>query len=255
MGILVTGVTAFLVGDQLRRGTGWDAPFGFTFLTLFLTGYAPVAALTPLYGATALASLAVATVVLRWRCEPAGAKPGNVLGGVPRRHRRPVAIAIVIAVPTMAAYALAYGATHPIRWDGSVAFSRNGTTIGVGGSTPHYPRDAGAIERYVFPVKNLGLFAVGDLALTGIEGSPVFQLERIGIVGNGGSSAGRGALRPLGELELPARETRYLVVEFRQGRECSEATAQLDAVRLRFGVLGGTFDERVPLVDKPTIRC
>ena len=81
------------------------------------------------------------------------------------------------------------------------------------------------------------------------------RLERIGIVGNGESSVGRGALRPLGELELPARETRYLVVEFRQGRECARPTAQLDAVRLRFGVLGGTFDERVPLADKPTIRC
>jgi hypothetical protein len=31
--------------------------------------------------------------------------------------------------------------------------------------------------------------------------------------------------------------------------------AQLDAVRLSFTVLGGTFEERIPLADPPTIRC
>jgi hypothetical protein len=74
-GILVTGLTAFMVRYQLHRSTGWEVTFGFAFVTLFLAGYAPVAALTPLYGATAFVSLVVATIVLRWRAAPAGAEP------------------------------------------------------------------------------------------------------------------------------------------------------------------------------------
>src|SRR5215217_2338860 len=85
-GVLATGVTAIAVRDSLHYRTGWEVPFGFAFVTLLLTGYAPLLAVTPLYGATAPVSLAAATLILRWRAEPAGAEPRKWLGGVPRRH-------------------------------------------------------------------------------------------------------------------------------------------------------------------------
>ena len=38
-----------------------------------------------------------------------------LLGTVPKRYRRVAVIALGVAVPAMAVYALAYGATHPLR--------------------------------------------------------------------------------------------------------------------------------------------
>jgi hypothetical protein len=259
VGVFVTGVTAFSVRHQLIRNTGWEVPFGFAFAVIFLTGYAPAAALTPLYGATALVSLLIATIALRWRCEPSGAEPMGFLSGVPTRHRRRVATALAIGVPAMACYALAYGATHPLRWDGSVAFSPNGTA--QGDDPPRYQRDPGAIERYVFPVQNLGRLDVDDMALTAVEGNPVFQLESAGVIGAGRTSWGRAPwaphrpLNPLSDVQFPAGATRYIVLEFRQGPTCVGRIAQLEAVRLRFSVLGGSFVELIPLDEPPTIRC
>ncbi len=256
VGIFVTAVTAYLVRYQLTRITGWEVSYGFAFAVIFLTGYAPAAALTPLYGATALVSLAVAAVLLRWRSEPAGAEPMALLSAIPRRHRRPVAIAIAIGLPVMACYALAYGATHPLRWDGSVSLAANGTADRGGNvEAPTYERDPGAIERYVFPVQNLGRFTVDDLGLVAIEGNPVFQLQFAGIGGRGTDFWGSGPLSPLNEAELSAGETRYLALGFRQGPTCVGRRAQLDAVRLSFSVLGGRFVERVPLDKPPTIAC
>jgi hypothetical protein len=57
-------------------------------LTLLITGYAPLLALTPFYAAAAPVSLVAATLVLRWRSEPAGAEPLRTLGRVPRRYWR-----------------------------------------------------------------------------------------------------------------------------------------------------------------------
>src|SRR5215212_5796824 len=50
--IIILAVTAGLVGWYLRERTGWEVGFGAIFLTLFVTGYAPALAVTPLYGAT-----------------------------------------------------------------------------------------------------------------------------------------------------------------------------------------------------------
>src|SRR5215210_1274454 len=66
--IIILAVTAGTVGWYLRERTGWEVGFGAIFLTLFVTGYAPALAVTPLYGATGLVSLLLATYVLRrWR--------------------------------------------------------------------------------------------------------------------------------------------------------------------------------------------
>jgi hypothetical protein len=261
VGILITAVTALLVRSELRRQTDWEVPIGFTFVILFLTGYAPAAALTPLYGATAVVSLIVATIVLRWRAEPAGAEPMPILGAVPRRHRRGVAMAALVAAPAMVLYVLAYGVTHPIHWNGSVGFGISGTGDRQSDGRATYARDPGAIERYVFPIENLGPFEVDHIAVTGLQGSPVFQLEDAGTFG-GGTSAhwpfGRGPhspLTPLHELTLGPQSDRYLVLELRQGPICPGPVAQLDSVSLRYSVLGGTFDERMPLDGAPTIRC
>ena len=141
VGILVTALTAILVRNELRRQTNWEVPIGFTFVTLFLTGYAPAAALTPLYGATAVVSLIVATIVLRWRAQPAGAEPMPILGAVPRRHRRGVAIAVLVAAPAMVLYVIGYGVTHPIHWDGSVGIGTSGTGDWKGDLRPRPGRD------------------------------------------------------------------------------------------------------------------
>jgi hypothetical protein len=255
VGLFATVFTAWAVAWQLRERTGWEVPLSFTFLTLLLTGYAPLLALTPFYWAAAPVSLVAATLILRWRCEPAGAEPRALLSVVPRRYRRQAVIALGVSLPLIAGYALAYGTTHPLHWDGSVGFSPNGTAITHASDPPRYQRDPGAIERYVFGVKNIGRFDVDDVTLTAVEGDPVFQLEFAGLRGAGRTPWVRGALNPLSEVRLPARETRYLVLEFRQGRTCVGPTAQLDAVRLRFSVLGGAFEERLPLLDPPTIRC
>ena len=261
VGILVTALTATLVRSELRRQTNWEVPIGFTFLTLFLTGYAPAAALTPLYGATAVVSLIVATIVLRWRAQPAGAEPMPILGAVPRRHRRAVAIAALVAAPAMVLYVIGYGVTHPIHWDGSVGFGTSGTGDRQGDGRATYARDPGAIERYVLPVENLSPFEVNHIAVTGLQGSPVFQLEDAGTF-EGGTPAdwpfGRGPRRPLTPLHaltLGPQSDRYLVLELRQGPICSGPIARLESVSLQYSVLGGTFDERMPLGDAPTIRC
>jgi hypothetical protein len=259
VGVFVTAVTAYFVRSQLIRITKWEVSYRFAFAVILVTGYAPAAALTPLYGATGLASLAVTALALRWRCEPAGGEPMALLSWVPSPHRRRVAIGLAIAVPALACYALAYGATHPLRWDGSVAFSPNGTARG--NDPPRYQRDPGALERYVFPIRNLGRFEVGDLTLTAVEGNPAFQLESAGTIGNGRTSWARAPwaphrpLNPLDDVQLPAGATRYIVLEFRQGPTCVGRDARLNAVRFSFSVLGGTFEERMPLADQPTIRC
>jgi hypothetical protein len=255
VGVFVTAVTAYMVRLELRRHTDWEVSFGFAFVVILLTGYAPAAALTPLYGATALVSLCLATVAVWLRCEPGGAEPMAVLAAVPQRHRRRVVIGLAVAVPLMAAYALAYGATHPLRYDGSVGFMPNGTAVRDGSGPPRYERDPGAVERYVFPIENLGPSDPKDLALLAVEGNPVFQVQTVGFGGSGANPHPPAALKPLDQLELPTRATRYVVLEFRQGPTCVGSTAELDAVRLRYAVLGGTFEERMPLADPPTIRC
>ena len=164
-GLLLTSATAWAVARQIRISTGWEVPFGFTFLTLLVTGYAPALALTPFFWATAPVSLLLATWILHWRCEPGGAEPMRTLGRVPRRYRRRVAIGLAVAAPLMLGYALFYAAAHPLSVDG-----------GRGAKT--YGHEPGKLLRYELFVDNPGTADVTDVALVRLEGSPVLQLER-----------------------------------------------------------------------------
>jgi len=242
VGLLAVGLTALMVGHQLRTRTSWEVTFGAAFLTLLVTGYAPVLALTPLYGATGIVSLALAAIVLRWRAAPSGAEPRTVLGQVPPRFRRPVAIAVAVAVPLMVAYVLGYAATHPLRFDAQSTYKRA------------YERDPGAIERYSFTIRDLGSAGATELAVVRAEGSPALQLERAGVVNLSWRGGDRGRLMPLDTL-VPGSSPDRITLELRQGALCPELVGRLDAVWIRYTVLGMRHEQRIPLVDGPSVRC
>ena len=164
--IIVLAVTAAMVGAQLRARTGWEVGFGTIVLTLFLTGYAPALAITPLYGATGIVSLLLAAFVLRRLARPSGAEPRTLLGQLPPRLRRPVAIAVLAGVPLMCAYVLGYAATHPLRDD----WGLQARTV--------FQREPGAINHYRLEIRNVGRADVSDVALVRTEGSPALQVER-----------------------------------------------------------------------------
>ena len=230
-GLLLTSATAWAVARQIRISTDWEVPFGFTFLTLLVTGYAPALALTPFFWATAPVSLLLATWILHWRCEPGGAEPMKTLGRVPRRYRRRVAIGLAVTVPLMLGYVLFYAAGHPLTAEG-----------GRGAKT--YAHEPGELLRYELQVHNHGTADVTDIALVRVEGSPVLQLERAG-------------LRPLDRVTLDGGSFgEPIELEMRQGRFCPESHATLDAVWLEYTVRGMRHEQRVPLAgDAPVVRC
>ena len=249
VGLLATGLTAFVVRDSLHQRTGWEVPFWFTFATLLLTGYAPLLALTPLYGATAPVSLAAATLILRWRAEPAGAEPRKWLGGVPRRYRRRVAIALAVGVPLMLGYVLAYGATHPLH------------TSSLFAQHKPWAFHPGKLHRYELYLENPGPFEVSDVSIVGVEGSPALQLERVGIPAKRWTVPERGSsappLRPLAHDYTPSSpgDGDPIALELRQGKLCPPGLAKLDAVRIRYTALNGRHEQRIPLEQPPQVRC
>jgi hypothetical protein len=242
VGLIAVGATALMVGHQLRTRTGWEVSFGETFLILLLAGYAPVLALTPLYGAAAIVSLGLAAFVLRWRAAPSGAEPSTVLGQVPHRFRRRIAVAAAVGVPLMAAYVLGYAATHPLRFDVQVSHKRA------------YEREPGAIERYTFGIRDVGSAAVTDLAIVRSEGSPGLQLDRAGVLAGVWRPGERPPLRPLEEL-APGSFPDRITLGLRQGASCPALRGTLDAVWIRYTVLGMRHEQRIPLVDGPSVRC
>jgi hypothetical protein len=224
--VIVLAVTAGIVGWYLRERTGWEVGYGAIFLTLFLTGYAPALAITPLYGATGLVSLLVAAFVLRRLARPSGAEPRSALQQVPARWRQPVAIAIAVGLPLMGVYALGYAATHPLRddWD-----ARHRTV---------FKHEAGALNRYEFEIRNAGKSNVTDLSLVRTEGSPVFGVER-------------ARLKAFDDDDL----YRDSVLVLRQGEACPPGLATLNAIWVRYTVLGMRHEQRIPLVHGPAVRC
>jgi hypothetical protein len=221
LGLLAVGITAAIVGRVLRSRTRWEVPYGTTFLILLVTGYAPVLALTPLYGATGIVSLAFASILLRWRAQPSGAEPMTL--------RRPVAIAVALAGPLMAAYVLAYAATHPLRFDSGFSMGKR-----------VFERQPGKVVSYTFRLQNAGSAAVSDLMVVRSEGSPALQLDRARVIG--------------GRLERGDYDDR-LTLQLRQGGSCPTPHPTLDAVWIRYTVLGMRHEQRVPLVNGPSVRC
>jgi hypothetical protein len=244
--ILIAGLTALLVGSSLRRRTGWEVPFGTTFATLLLTGYAPALAITPLYGATAVVSLVLAALVLRWRARPSGAEPMTPLGQVPRHLRRAVVIGLAVAVPLMAGYVVAYALTHPLRVDWNV--SNDKRTFG---------RDPGGRMVYVFRLNNTGRAAVDQFEVVRTEGSPTIQVERVGSTGPGGIPfLGARPIEPLSRVHLTRDEfDEEFALVLRQGATCPTPVARLDALWVRYTVLGMRHEQRIPLAHGPAVRC
>ena len=246
LGLLAVAVTAAIVGSLLRSRTAWEVPYGWTFLILFATGYAPVLALTPLYGATGIVSLALAAILLRWRARPSGAEPLTPLGEVPRRFRRPVAITVAVAGPLMAAYVLGYAATHPLRFDAQLHTSEKRV----------FGHEPGKFVRYTFRLDNVGNATVTDLAVVRSEGSPALQLDRAGVLADQWGFRERRPLKPLAGTELEDGEyDDYLTLQLRQGTSCPTAVGRLDAIWIRYTVLGMEHEQRVPLVDGPSVLC
>jgi hypothetical protein len=246
LGLLAVAVTAAIVGSVLRSRTRWEVPYGWTFLILLVTGYAPVLALTPLYGATGVVSLVLAAILLRWRARPSGAEPTTILGQVPRRFRRPVAIAVAVSGPLMAAYVLGYAATHPLRLDAHDAESAKRVVA-------HEP---GKVVRWSFQLEVVGSATVTDLEVFKSEGSPALQLERAGVLDYDWPRLGRIPLRPLAGQELDeAGYDEVLTLELRHGRACPPPAGGLNAIWIRYTVLGMEHEQRVPLVDGPSVRC
>lgn len=258
LGLLATFVTALMVGWRLRERTGWEVPFGFTFVTLLLTGYAPLLTLTPFYWAAAPVSLVAATLVLRWRSEPAGAEPLKALGAVPRRYRRAVVIGLALAGPLMFGYVLAYGTTHPLRWTGNWGY-RNSSAILNGG--PLYRHDPGKVSRYQVGLITDGLFAVSDLSIVRVEGGPALQVERAGIEAHEWSveDIDRPTPPPLHSLDgyrvSAGIRPDSITLVLRQGRVCPTGISRLDAIWVRYTVLGGRHEQRIRLEQPPGVRC
>jgi hypothetical protein len=244
LGLLAVAITAAIVGSVLRARTGWEVPYGWTFLILLVTGYAPALALTPLYGATGLVSLALAAILLRWRARPSGAEPTTFLGEVPRRFRRPVAIGVAVAGPLMAAYVLGYAATHPLRFDAN--FDAGGKRV--------FPHEPGKLVRYTFRLENAGSGDVTGMTVVRSEGSPALQLERAG--------APAGVIDTGGPLEQLAGVTlesgdydQAMTLVLRHGSSCPTSVGTLDALWIRYTVLSMEHEQRVPLVEGPVVRC
>jgi hypothetical protein len=245
--ILVTGLTTLTVNSYLTSHTRWEVPFGTTFSVLLLTGYAPALALTPLYGATAIVSLVLAALVLRWRARPSGAEPMTLLGQVPRRFRRTVAIGLLIAVPLMAAYAIGYALAHPLRADWNPTTAKRA-----------FAREPGATMLFALRIQNTGRAVVHDLELVRTEGSPAIQVERVGRADPAHLSwQGARAIRSLAGLELrrDAFDVDQMTLVLRQGATCPTPVARLDAVWVRYTVLGMRHEQRVPVVRGPFVRC
>jgi hypothetical protein len=191
------------------------------------------------------ASLALAAVLLRWRARPSGAEPTTPLGQVPRRFRRPAAIAVAVAGPLMAAYAIGYAATHPLRFDNHDIAERR-----------VFQREPGKVVRYTFRLDNAGTATVTDLSVVKAEGSPALQFDRAGVIDYDWATTTRVPLRSLAGVELDGDDhTDRLTLELRQGSSCPTPVAKLDAVWIRYVVHGMEHEQRVPLVDGPSVSC
>ena len=59
-------------------------------------------------------------------------------------------------------------------------------------------------------------------------------------------------MRTLQSFDLP-RE--WITLELRQGRTCPAGIAKLDAVWVRYTLLDGRHEQRIPAEDSPRVRC
>jgi hypothetical protein len=109
--------------------------------------------------------------------------------------------------------------------------------------------------RWSFQLEVVGSATVTDLEVFKSEGSPALQLERAGVLDYDWSRSVRMPLRPLAGLELDQDDDSILTLELRHGRACPPPAGGLDAIRIRYTVLGMEHEQQVPLVDGPSVRC
>jgi len=119
-----------------------------------------------------------------------------------------------------------YAATHPLRDD------RDASARTV------FKREPGSLNHYSLRIRNAGRAEVTSASLVRTEGSPALGVEsaRVEIFDE---DSGDG----IGELVL------------RQGQVCPRGPATLDAVWIRYTVLGMRHEQRIPLVNGPAVRC
>jgi hypothetical protein len=146
----------------------------------------------------------------------------------------------------MAAYVLGYAATHPLRFDAQAAPS----------ATRVAAHEPGKVVRWSFRLGVVGSATVTDLEVVGSEGSPALQLERAGVLDYNWSRSVRMPLRPLAGLELDKDDyDSFLTLELRHGRACPPPAGGLDAIWIRYTALGMEHEQRIPLVDGPSVAC
>jgi hypothetical protein len=74
------------------------------------------------------------------------------------------------------------------------------------------------------------------------------------VVVNQWNAGQRRPLRPLEELP-PGSFPDRITLEPRQGASCQGLRGTLDAVWIPYTVLGVRHEQRIPLVDGPSVRC
>jgi hypothetical protein len=77
-----------------------------------------------------------------------------------------------------------------------------------------------------------------DMSLVRTKGSPALGVERARVVASDDDTADRKS-----------------VLVLRQGRTCPPGLATLDALWVRYTVLGMRHEQRIPLVHGPAVRC
>ncbi len=101
-----------------------------------------------------------------------------------------------------------------------------------------FKRDAGALNRYEFQIRNAGHTDVTDMSLIRTEGSPVLGVERARVVTFDEDTGEANSV-----LMLP------------QGQTCPPGLATLDAVWVRYTALRMRHEQRIPLAHGPAVRC
>jgi hypothetical protein len=116
--------------------------------------------------------------------------------------------------------------------------------------------------RYELSLDNGGLSSVRDISIVRVEGSPALQLERVGVERRSECIVPEGRrtcdppLSPLGDFRISKGSGREpITLELRQGRVCPPGLATLDAVWVRYTLLGTRQEQRIPLQRPPAVRC
>lgn len=229
-----------IVGARVAyRGIARPAP-GWAYLAFGASGYAALA-----LGQSSSARLLLAIVLAPLTLRLFGYRVDGTVRPWPSRlsaGRRAAAGALLAA----AALALSYSATHAFAQNGSAGFPSPGlapgrtTVIDVG------------LQGIALPARVTGV------ELDGRAGA--LQVVRAAVAGEGGPPVGAGASAVPGPVaralpvDLPERAGTWLAIGVRM-RGCPVQSARIQAITLRYRVLGIATSERIPLWSAVRIAC